>query len=374
MRIAVIGAGIGGLTAAAALNSDGHRVVVYERRTEPGSLGAGLTLFDNAFGALDAIGCGDAVRAVSSNVVARTGGGQRTPAGSWLVSVPPVLAPAVHTLHRADLHRALLDSVPESSLRLGQGAAISPAGDGTVTANGRTETFDLVVAADGLRSGCRTALGLDRGVRYAGCTAWRGVTRDRFDMDGEAGETWGRGRIFGLVPLPDGRAYWFATASTPAGGRSYDEKDCVTELFKSWHAPIGACIAATDSGAVLRHDLYDLRRLPVSYVRRRTVLLGDAAHGMTPNLGQGAGQAIEDGAVLALLLRGTGADPDTALARYDRIRRARTKSIWTRSRFMGRVAQTSHPAAATLRDALLRVAPPRLIVRASRDLTRWTAP
>src|SRR5699024_9618242 len=96
MRIGVIGAGIGGLTAAAALCADGHRVTVYEERDEPGAVGAGLTLFDNAFGALDAVGAGHAVRAVSSDVLASTRGGQRSPAGDWLVSIPPAHAPAVH--------------------------------------------------------------------------------------------------------------------------------------------------------------------------------------------------------------------------------------------------------------------------------------
>src|SRR5699024_1095431 len=159
----VIGAGIGGLTAAAALCADGHRVTVYEERDEPGADGAGLTLFDNAFGALDAVGAGDAVRAVSSAVHARTRGGQRSPAADRLVTIPRARAPSVHTLHRAELHRVLLDNVPKSSVRLGRQAIASAVGDGAVTVHGRSEYFDLVIAADGLRSGSRAALGLDRG-------------------------------------------------------------------------------------------------------------------------------------------------------------------------------------------------------------------
>ncbi|MFT4229125.1 MAG: FAD-dependent monooxygenase [Microbacterium sp.] len=372
MRIAVIGAGIGGLTAACGLAADGHEVVVYERRDEPGAVGAGLTLFGNAFGALDAIGLGDTVREVSSDAIARMRAGQRTPSGDWLVSMPSAMLPTLRSLHRAELYRALADALPTGSLRLGHGATVASDGQPIVTADGFEERFDLVVAADGLRSDARIRLGLDRGLRYAGYTAWRGVTAAGIDVQDEAGETWGRGRIFGIVPLPDERVYWFATESAVADQHAEDEREAVRERFGGWHAPIPACLDATPAEAVLRHDIYDLARLPAAFAKGRTVLLGDAAHGMRPNLGQGAGQAIEDAATLTLLLR-TG-DPDTALARYDRIRRMRTTAIWRQSRQLGKIAQASHPVAAGLRDALLRATPPALMGRATQRIQRWTKP
>lgn len=372
MRVAVIGAGIGGLTAAAGLGADGHEVVVYERRDEPGAIGAGLTLFGNAFGALDAIGLGDTVRRVSSDAIARLRAGQRTPSGDWLVSMPSAMVPTLRSLHRAELHRALVEALPAGSLRLGQSAAVAAGGEPVVSVDGAEERFDLVIAADGLRSDARALLGLDRGVRYAGYTAWRGVTASGVDVGGEAGETWGRGRIFGIVPLPDDRVYWFATESTAAGQHADDEREAVRDRFGDWHPPILACIDATPPGAVLRHDIYDLARLPASFVKGRTVLLGDAAHGMTPNLGQGAGQAIEDAATLTLLLRAN--EPDAALARYDRLRRRRTTAIWRQSRQMGKVAQASHPVAAGIRDALLRATPPAVMGRAAQSVQRWIEP
>ncbi|QEO15846.1 NAD(P)-binding protein [Agromyces intestinalis] len=372
MRVAVIGAGIGGLTVAAGLSADGHEVVVYERRDEPGAVGAGLTLFGNAFGALAAIGLGDTVRQASSDAIARMRAGQRTPSGDWLVSMPSSAVSTLRSLHRAELHRVLVAALPTGSLRLGQRAEISGDGRPVVTVADREQGFDLVVAADGLRSEARAHLGLDRGVRYAGYTAWRGITASGVDVQGEAGETWGRGRIFGIVPLPDDRVYWFATESSPAGRRADDEQAAVRERFGHWHAPIRACIDATPADAVLRHDIFDLARLPVAFTKGRTVLLGDAAHGMTPNLGQGAGQAIEDAATLTLLLR--RGDPDAALSRYDDLRTKRTRAIWRRSRQMGKVAQASLPLAAGVRDALLRATPPAIMGRATRRLQRWTAP
>lgn len=372
MRVAVIGAGIGGLTAAAGLSADGHEVVVYERRDEPGAVGAGLTLFGNAFGALGAIGLGDMVRQVSGDAIAGLRAGQRVPSGDWLMSLPPGAVPSLRSLHRTELHRAVVDALPAGSLRLGHSAVIAEDGEPVATVAGAAERFDLVIAADGLRSDARARLGLDRGVRYAGYTAWRGVTAAGVDVHGEAGETWGRGRIFGIVPLPDDRVYWFATESTAAGQHSDDERDAVRERFGHWHPPILDCIDATLAGAVLRHDIYDLAHIPATFVKGRTALLGDAAHGMTPNLGRGAGQAIEDAATLTLLLRSD--DPDAALSRYDKLRRKRTKVIWRQSHLMGRVAQASHPIGAGIRDALLRATPPAFTGRASQSIQRWTAP
>lgn len=373
MRVGVVGAGIGGLTVAAGLAADGHEVVVFDRRDEPGAVGAGLTLFRNAFGALDSIGLGDRIRVISSDAISQMQAGQRVPSGDWLVAMPPVAMSSIRSLHRGELHRALVDALPRSALRLGLDVAVAVDGSPTITAGGEVESFDLVVAADGIRSESRARLGLDRGVRYAGYSTWRGVSSTAVDVHGEAGETWGRGHIFGIVPLPDDRIYWFATESTARGQSSLDERQAVIERFAHWHAPIRAVIEATPADSILRHDIYDLKHLPTTFVTGRTVLLGDAAHGMTPNLGQGAGQAIEDAATLILLLRGR-ADIESALRRYDELRRKRTRRIWSQSRVTGKVAQASQPLAAALRDALLRAVPPSAANRGIVRLQEWTAP
>lgn len=217
MRIAVIGAGIGGLVAAAGLQADGHEVTVFEQRREPSPDGAGLTLFGNAFDALDLLGLGDAVRAVSSGAIASMRAGQRTPSGSWLISVPAGAVTSMLSIHRVELHRVLTEQLHAGTLRTGNAAHVNADGSPRVTLDGGSEDFDLVVAADGIRSRNRVALGLDTGLHYAGYSAWRGVTGRPVDLHGEAGETWGRGQLFGIVPLPDDRVYWFGTLNTPAG-------------------------------------------------------------------------------------------------------------------------------------------------------------
>ncbi|MFT4231308.1 MAG: FAD-dependent monooxygenase [Leucobacter sp.] len=372
MRIAVIGAGIGGLVAAAGLQADGHNVTVFEQRHEPSADGAGLTLFGNAFEALDLLGLGDAVRAVSSGAIASMRAGQRTPSGSWLVTVPPGAVASMRSLHRVELHRVLTERLRAGTVHAGSAALVAADGTPRVTVGDRAEDFDLVVAADGIRSRNRIALGLDIGLHHSGYTAWRGVTNRAVDLHGEASETWGRGQIFGIVPLPGDRVYWFGTLNTAAGTDFPDEHEEVSRRFAGWHDPIQECIAATAPEAVLRHDIYDLAKPLDSFVRGRTVLLGDAAHAMTPNLGQGAGQGIEDAASLTLLLRDAGAGGlHSVLARYSDMRRRRTGTILRRSREVGRLAQASGPVAVALRNTALRLTPGGLMGALSRRTRSW---
>src|SRR5262249_48152410 len=143
----------------------------------------------------------------------------------------------------------------------------------------------------------------DMPLRYSGYTAWRGVAPYTLEQQG-ASESWGYGARFGLVPLAQGRTYWFATANTPEGGeeRPGERKTEVRERVRGWHAPIEAVIESTQEDVLLRNDIFD--RPPVTrWSEGRVTLLGDAAHPMTPNLGQGACQAIEDAVILASLLQ-----------------------------------------------------------------------
>lgn len=169
--------------------------------------------------------------------------------------------------------------------------------------------------------------------------------------------------------------YWFGTRNQPAGTHFADEHAAVAETFAGWHQPIPEAIAATDPKAVIRHDIYDLEKLPRTFGRGRTVLLGDAAHAMLPNLGQGAGQGIEDAVTLSLLLRNSRAQPlGRILARYSTLRRRRTLTLWRQSRLMARVAQSCHPTATRVRNLGMRLVPPQLIGSASQRFHHWDTP
>ena len=153
------------------------------------------------------------------------------------------------------------------------------------------------------------------------------------------------------------RVYWFAVANTPAGVRYRDEHAEVRRRFGSWHDPIPALIAATPPDQVLHHDVFELAQPPPSYVSGRVVLLGDAAHAMTSDLGQGACQALEDAAVLCMALAAQAHVPD-ALARYDEQRRPRAQAVAEASRRMGQRKLTERRLALLRRNAMMRVMPP----------------
>ncbi|MEU8900065.1 FAD-dependent monooxygenase [Nocardia sp. NPDC048505] len=360
-KVIVVGGGIGGLAAAAALHQRGWDVEVLEQAAELAEVGAGISLWSNALRALDVIGLGERVRA---RAVTEVAGGIRNSKGEWLSRADvaairdryglPVL------LHRADLLEILRAAVPESALRTGVTVrAAHP--DGTVTHSAGTSAGNLIVGADGVRSVVRRAVCGEITPRYAGYTAWRMVVTPTAPV-GELGETWGRGERFGIAALADGRVYCFATANLPAGTRTEGLAE-LRRRFGAWHDPIPALLDAAAPAAVLQHDIYTLPPLK-TFVAERIALLGDAAHAMTPNLGQGACQAIEDAVVLA---RSEG-DP----ARYDRLRRPRAQLIARRSDRIGAVAQLSWPPAVAARDAVLRLTPASAQVKALGSVLDWT--
>jgi 2-polyprenyl-6-methoxyphenol hydroxylase-like FAD-dependent oxidoreductase len=384
----VVGAGIGGLAAALALLSSGWQVRVLERAGRLDPVGAGITLWPNAVLALDALGVPIRDRASQPGT-----SGLRSSNGRWLSRADTsgyaerYGAPLV-AVHRADLQRALLQALPDTVV-----ATDTPvtgihqdAWGATVEHSAGSTRAAVVVLADGLSSGTRHLVaGPGPRPRYAGYTAWRAVTDPGADLPRLQGttESWGRGERFGIVPLADGRVYWFATANAPEGRTPVDggldegpgegEHAEVTRRFASWHEPVAQLVAATAPESVLRHDVYDLRPGPRTYVRGRLVLLGDAAHAMTPNLGQGACQALEDAVTLGALLR-PGDEPEPTLVRYDALRRPRAQLLTSRSRQVGVVAQLEGRAVAAARDLLLRLTPSAAADRQLAATLRWTPP
>jgi 2-polyprenyl-6-methoxyphenol hydroxylase-like FAD-dependent oxidoreductase len=383
VRVVVVGAGIGGLATALGLQQAGAEVVVLERADRLRPLGAGLSLFGNGLAALDALGLGSWIRAEGSTPAATLRAGQRRPDGRWLATTPAHALGDLRVVHRSVLQEQLLGGLTTGTVRCGAEVAEVAGAAGAMsvrTTAGERRAADLVVAADGVRSRVRGSWAGDPGVRYAGYCAWRGVTAVPVDLRGAAGETWGRGRRFGVAPLPDGRVYWFAVASVPPGGQDADEHVVVRRSFATWHRPIPDVVEATPAASVLRHDVHDLARPVRSFRRGGCVLLGDAAHAMTPDLGQGGNLALEDGVTLARLLAGLAPqeapDPaalDCAVARYDEVRRPRTQAVARQARLLGRVAQARGPLAA-LRDGLLPLVPPAAAASRLLALQAWRPP
>ncbi len=364
----MVGGGIGGLSAAIALRRAGVEATVFERAGELREIGAGISLWANAMKALKKIGLYDAVRVAGRPL--RPGGELRSSNGEVFHEVSAAameesFGDVTVALHRADLQEALLGALDEDAVRLGADFRCFEQDEKGVVArfaDGWEERGDLLVGADGLRSVVRARLLGDGPPRYAGYMAWRGVVELEDDpLPGRAGfEAWGRGERFGLVKLGRGRAYWFATKNAPeeeegAAGR----KEELLVRFGGWHEPIPAVVKATGESDIHYDGVY--YREPVKrWGEGRATLLGDAAHPMTPDLGQGACQAIEDAVVLAACLK-KEAEAETALKLYEARRAGRTAYVVRQSRRLGRLGQLENPLVCGLRDAVLKAIPRRLL-------------
>jgi 2-polyprenyl-6-methoxyphenol hydroxylase-like FAD-dependent oxidoreductase len=364
LKVSVIGAGIGGLTAAIALRQAGIECEIYEKTARLEEIGAAIALWPNATRVLKNLG-------VLQSLLERSDLIEHCEIRSWDDSllkrwrIPSLETPAIFT-HRADLQAVLVSAVGLGSVRLGKGF-LTAESDGRVTrlafTDGSEAFCDLLIGADGLRSKVREILwGFQKPV-YQGYTMWRAViplTHPVLKSGGKI-EWWGRGVRFGIAQTGQGRLNWYAACGFPENRKLTGEasKAYLLEKLAAWAGPVREILEATQSDKILQNDILALP--PTGrWGRGNITLLGDAAHPTSPNLGQGAGMAIEDSAVLAddLARHGIG---ERALRAYEKRRRKRTASMTRRSKFVGEMGQWSHPLAVALRTAFLRSYPRSLM-------------
>ena len=375
MHVLVVGGGIGGLTLAVALAQKGHVARVLERSGTLAPAGAGLALQPNAMTVLAGLGLADATVA-AGHEVARAGifdrNGRALGAELDMASLGARFGSPVVAIHRARLHGVLRDAVGSAALSLGTEVThvdSSVSGATVQCVDGRRFDADIVVGADGLRSTIRRQLLADDEPIYSGYTSWRGVTRPGAGPTlVRMTESWGAGERFGMVDIGHGEIYWFAVADAPQGASDRDVRAELLERFAGWHEPVRAVLEATEPDRIIRTDISD--RNPVTrWHSGRVVLLGDAAHPMTPNLGQGACQAIEDAAVLADELS-QSTDVRQALVNYERRRAPRANGVLMRARRLGQIAQWRHPIAVRVRNAIMRLTPRAAAEKQVRNLWR----
>jgi len=359
-NILIIGAGIGGLTAAIALVRKGFRVRVFEQSAALGEVGAGITLNSGALRCLELLGLGDAVRAESLETVGvpfrhyRTGELLRSGYDRDKPLDPSAIAS--RQMHRADLHAllaaALREADPEAIvLKSRLQRFTESASDVTAEfADGSTATGDLLVACDGVRSVVRARMVGSEKLSFTGQVAFRCLVpmdRLRSILDTATGSVFiGPGHTINRYPLRHGtimncvglaktNAWQQEGWNTPATNAEFLAE------FEGWHPEVTGLIAAAPPDRIIKWALFARDPLPV-WSAGRAVLLGDAAHPMLPFLGLGASMAIEDGVVLARALE-AHEDFKVAVARYEAARKPRTTQIYDASALQGRLTQAGDP-------------------------------
>jgi salicylate hydroxylase len=361
LQIAIVGGGIGGLTASLALRSRGLKVTVFEQAGVLREIGAGVSIHPNAALLLQRIGLADGIKKIGSPIAGLL---LRTSLGELIdTSARPSTGVQGYNVHRAEFLKLLTDAQPEGTLRLDHrlSAARGTNGYAQLTfSNGTTFDADIVIGADGIHSALQREIGLRTYPSSEGIMAYRGLIPTEQlswakDIGGRMSMWIGKGRSFLCYPVSGGRLMnmvafvptdlifeesWSAPGDLKALGAEYD----------GWDDPVQETISALDQ--TFRWGIYDRAPLPY-WSTGRITLLGDAAHPMVPHLGQGAAQAIEDGFTLAVLLEGASRkDVPKRLKAYEKLRIERTSRIQALARDAGRFYRAEYENAAQ-RDRLM---------------------
>lgn len=367
---AIIGAGIGGLSAAIALQQLGQNVKVFERASELKEMGAGIVLSANAIKALENLGIAEQVRQAGSPVKKAE---IRTPDGQLLVNMPvhkqaERYGTYSYLIYRPDLQRILYKKLDPNTVVLGKKFLRLEQDPEKITSffeDGEPLNSGLLIGADGVHSRVRQYIMDESKLRYSGFTAVRGISSyedPRFPVKlGGGFEAWGNGKRFGFSHLGKGRVFWFAAINTPQGTlvKGENKRHLALQQFGGWWGPIADVIDSTKEENILVHEIYDRKPLR-KWHKGRVTLLGDAAHPMLPNLGQGGAQAMEDALILARYFKQYPNEVEEALSLYEQERIPRVKKIIKGSRMMGRMMQLENPAAMMVRNQILRHVPDEL--------------
>jgi salicylate hydroxylase len=338
--VGVVGAGIGGLSAALSLLAAGFDVHVFERAAELGEVGAGVQVSPNAARVLHRLGLAEALASTGVKPLAvhqrRWDDGRtllRSPSGE---SLEAEFGFPHYQMHRADLLAALAGAVPAERMHLGHRlVGLTDHGDGVRAdfAGGAPAEVGVLVGADGIHSAVRAELFGPEKPRFTGCVAYRGLLpAERLrDLSLEVtAQIWlGPGRHFVHYFVGGRRLVNFVAVveqDTWTRESWTDRGDVADALaaFDGWHPQVRRILSAADETFVWA--LFD--RSPLDrWSAGRVTLLGDACHPMLPFMAQGAAQAMEDGATLAACLAAAGPDPAAALRRYERLRIPRTARL-----------------------------------------------
>lgn len=361
-KVGIIGGGIAGLTTAIALQQKGIQANVYEAAPEVRPVGAGLALSSNAMRVFKLMGFMDEVisqgRLMASFTLMDQRGKTITMADSEAISKKYGLDNFL--IHRYALHELLLSKLDPDTVFTNKKAIAFSNQNGQVLVDfedGSSISTDYLIVGDGIHSVIRKQLLPYSTPRYSGYTCWRAVMDNSKLKINQASETWGTNGRFGIAPLANDQLYWFACINATRNDPKMGAMKVLDLLanFKEYHDPIPQILEHTEDHQLIWNDIIDIRPIG-QFAFDRIVLMGDAAHATTPNLGQGACQAIEDAYILADEMAKTDDYPE-AFRAFEKRRMPRTHFIVHTSWKMGKLAQLENPLLCGIRNFGLRSTP-----------------
>jgi 2-polyprenyl-6-methoxyphenol hydroxylase-like FAD-dependent oxidoreductase len=360
--VLILGGGIAGLTTAIALQQRQIDYVVFEAVPEIKGIGSGISLAGNAMRALEKIGVADSVKTQGHLITSMLIQDERGEYISALDTRKFILEHDMYNvaIHRGSLHEVLLRNIPKTKIRTNKKAVgFYELNDSVVVKfhDGSVEEGAALIVADGIHSAIRKQLLPSSNPRYSGYTCWRGIVENTWGIKQQAVETWGPAGRFGYVPIGNQQIYWFACKNAPHQDermKKFTVHDLVKN-FENYVYPIPEMITHTPEQNLIWSDIIDLQPLS-RFAFNRVLLIGDAAHATTPNLGQGACLGIEDALVVAGELD-THKDPAKAFESFEKKRIKRAHFIVNSSYRLGKIAQLENRLLASLRNKVFRLTP-----------------
>ena len=341
LKVIIVGAGIGGLTAGIALHQIGYRVEIYDKASQIRPIGAGISLWSNGVKILNRLGLGQGIKRLGGQMDQMEYRSETDEILSQINLNPLVemVGERPYPVSRTELQELLLEAFGAEDVRLKSKCIAVEETTSGVTAifeDGHRTTGDVIIAADGIHSILREIVtGEKITPRYASYVNWNGLVDGSREIAPE--NSWmiyvGQGKRASMMPIGGNRFYYFFGAAMPKGTQvEPDQRQAeLAEIFQGWPKEVSNLINHIGSSPINRLEIHDLDPLP-SLVRGRIALLGDAAHASTPTLGQGGCQAMEDAEILSRYLITTNIGVEYALKRYQAERQARTEELVLKAR------------------------------------------
>lgn len=362
MKITIIGAGIGGLTTAIALEQKGFEVEIFESFPQMKRMGAGIVLANNAMKVYQRLGLKDSIYKKSNHISELNVVDENLDILSQikLESFEKKLGVHYAAIHRGDLQELLLQNLKTTVLHLGKRLKNIIENEHLIQLffeDRSSHKTDILIGADGIHSEVRKHFFPKTEIRNAKQVCWRGVTHLRLPDRYRNGlyESWGKGVRFGIVPLVNDEVYWFAVSNYKNDFRKEFSTSDLPDLFKNFNPIIQQLLESTPSETILTNELNDLKPFTPWHLNK-VCLIGDAAHATTPNMGQGACQAIEDALALSICFEKENT-PEAAFRSFQKIRTKKANSIISQSWQVGKLAHLENNIGRKIRNFLMRKTP-----------------